>query len=322
MKERFFGLVEKELGDELIAVEEIDEGLNTVYRLESEDKEYIVKVHTNEQNEITWFKAEPRIYELISDNEDVPSPEIIFKDFSEERYEDSFYVMERLPGRNPDKIKHDLSKKELLNIVRRYGQILGKIHNITSFDNYGMLSGEGDSLQTINDAEKWTWSLKGTIDAWADIVKDKWDEPVKIDTPETEIRERLPEEPDSVLIHSDNRLDNLLVDEETITGFLDWSHPRTGHNEYDLVRAEYLLIDWDLDFKDDQLKEVLRERLYQGYKEFNSLKEDFDDRREVYRFATTAWLAAGFANWGSKLNEKEHREMREEIIKRIREESL
>lgn len=256
--------VESEIGDEY-EWEPIEEGLNTIYRLESEDDRYILKVHTNEKNEVGWFRAEPEIYELVSDNTDVPSPEIIYKDFSEEDYENSFYVMENLPGENPEKIKHDLTDEELDNLMYQYGEILGKIHDVsTSFHKYGLISAEDGELQTTEDAEKWTWSLQGTIDAWADRVEEKWDEPVEIETPEEEIRQRIPEEPEPVLIHSDNRLYNLLVEEGEITGFIDWSHPRTGHSEYDLARAEYLLIDWDLHFKDDETKESLRESLYEG----------------------------------------------------------
>jgi len=303
--------------------ESIEEGLNTIYKLESEDEEYILKVHTNEENEIGWFRAEPEIYELVANNTDVPSPKIIYKDFSEEDYENSFYVMEKLSGENPDKVKYNLSDEELGNLMYQYGEILGKIHNIpTSFENYGLLSAEDGELQTIDNAEKWKWSLRGTIDAWADIVEDKWDKPVEIETPEEEIRERIPEKPEPVLNHSDNRLDNLLVEDNEITGFIDWSHPRIGHNEYDLARAEYLLIDWDLHFKDEETKESLRANLFEGYRRNNSIDEGFDERREVYRFATTAWLAAGFANWGSQFDEEKHAEIREDIIKRMGKESL
>lgn len=320
--EKLKGQVEGEMGDSYDWTP-VDEGLNTIYKLESKDEQYILKVHTNEENEIGWFRAEPVIYELVANNTYVPSPEIIYKDFSEEDYENSFYLMEKLTGENPDKIKHDLSNEQLGNLMYKYGEILGKIHNIpTSFENYGLLSAEDGELQTTDDAEKWTWSLQGTIDAWADIVEDKWEEPVEIETPEAEIRERIPEEPEPVLNHSDNRLDNLLVEGDEVTGFIDWSHPRIGHNEYDLARAEYLLIDWDLHFKDDETKESLRENLYEGYRQNNSIDEGFDERREVYRFATTAWLAAGFANWGSQFDEETHAEMREGIIERLEEESL
>jgi|APHM01.1.fsa_nt_gi Predicted aminoglycoside phosphotransferase len=301
----------------------VEEGLNTIYKLESEDQEYILKVHTNDQNREGWFRAEPEIYELVSENTDVPSPEIIHKDLSGQDYENPFYLMEKLQGENPDKLKQDLSDEELGNLMYQYGEILGEIHNIpTSLERYGMVSAENGELQNTEDAEKWTSSLQETIDAWADIVEDKWDEPVEIETPEAEIRERIPEEPESVFNHSDNRLDNLLVEGDEITGFIDWSHPRTGHSEYDLARAEYLLIDRDLDFKDKETKESLRDKLYQGYRQNNSIDGNYDERRDVYRFATTAWLAAGFSNWGSQFDEETHAEVREGIVERLEEESL
>lgn len=302
---------------------QVEEGLNTIYSLESGDEEYILKVHTNDRNDIGWFRAEPEIYELVASKTDIPSPEIVYKDFSEENHANSFYIMEKLPGENPEKLKQDLSAEELGNLMYQYGEILGKIHNVpTPFERYGPVSAKDGELQTTEDAEKWTWSLQGTIDSWADRVEEGWEEPVEIETPEEEIRELMPEDPGAVLVHSDNRLDNLLVKGDEITGFIDWSHPRSGHDEYDLARAEYLLIDWGLDSKDEGTKESLRENLYEGYRQSNSIDEGYEQRKEVYRFATTAWIAAGFTNWGSQLDEETHAEMREDIKERLEEESL
>lgn len=296
--------------------------MNTIYEFEANNRSYVVKVCTNEKNEIGWFRAEPEIYRMISEKTSVPSPNVIFKDFSEERCENCFYVMEKLPGKNPDKIKQELSRETLGKIIYQYGEILGEIHNSTSFDHYGLLEAdENGHLETEDDAEKWGRSLEGKIDAWKDIIQEDWENPIEIDTPKQAIREKVPEDPGATLIHSDNRLDNLLIQNDRITGFIDWSHPATGHNEYDLARAEYLLIDWDLSQKNKEVKDYCRKKLYEGYQETNTIKEGFDDRKQVYRYATAVWLAAGFANWGNQFDEVKHREMREEIIERIEEES-
>ena len=300
----------------------VDEGLNTIYRLEAGDKSFIIKVHTNEENKIEWFTAEPKIYGLLAENTDLSSPEVIYRDFSEDKIDDSFYIMEKMPGKNPDKKKKEISDEKLNNILYQYGKILGNIHDFSpEFDDYGFLSGKKEDLNTTESADRWTWSIQGAIESWSDIVQDKWEDPVELEIPERKIRENIPAEPRAVLIHSDNRLDNLLIKGNEITGFLDWSHPRTGHSEYDLARAEYLLIDWDLDFKDVEAKESLRKSLYEGYKQNNTIAEDFEERKQIYRYATTAWLAAGFANWGSNFNQEEYSEMRNNIVERIKKET-
>jgi len=307
--------------------EEVEDGLNTIYLLKSEEESYIIKTHTNENNEAGWFRAESRIYEIIQEEtENIPSPEIIYRDFSGKEYENSFYIMEALSGRNPNDVKEDCSDEQLKQILNQYGRMLGEIHRIEpeGVDDYGMLSAEDGELHTSDGAERWSWSLKGKMDAWKDMVEEEWEEPPEIDVPsQEEVDERVPEEPEPVLNHSDNRLDNLLVEDGEITGFIDWSHPGAGHSEYDLARAEYLLIDWDLTSKDEQLKEELREELYDGYRDTNSVSEDFfEERRQLYRQATTHWLAAGFSNWGSQLDEEEHEKVRESILSRLEKEGI
>lgn len=315
--------IESELGPQL-EFEELEKGLNTIYSISTDDQDYILKGHTNEKNKIGWFKAEPLIYGVVSENTDLPSPNVLYKDFSEQRYENSFYIMENMDGRNPDRMKEELSQDQLEEILYQYGNILGRLHGLKSFDSYGLIVGEAGQLAVDESAEKWPWSLEGTLKSWKSRIEEGWKNPPEIKMlDKDEINRILPDKPGSVLVHSDNRLDNLLVEGSKITAFLDWSHPRAGAAEYDLVRAEYLLIDWDLSFREKEIREQdLREKLYQGYKDETGFDRDseFEDRRQIYRYANTFWLAAGFANWGSDLGQEKHRKMRKNIVQRLRNE--
>lgn len=312
-------LVHNEL-DQEFEWEELEKGLNTLYLLTGEDRELVLKERTNEENKIEWFKAEPLIYDRFQNQELFPSPKIIYRDLSQENWSNCFYIMEKLEGENPDECKKEYSISQLESILFQYGEILGKVHNEKfNFKTYGLISGDSEQLETVEDAEKWTWSIEGAVEAWQTIIRDKWENPPELEDLKREIiRDRIPDRPENVLIHSDNRLDNLLVKNGRISGFLDWSHPRTGHKEYDLVRAEYLLIDWDLEHLERMQKEKLRDSLYSGYQETNSFKEkDFESRRKFYRYVTVHWMMAGFANWGSEWPEDEKQEMREKLIRRF-----
>lgn len=314
--------VETEL-DQDFGWEELEKGLNTIYLLSSDSDEYILKVRTNPKNKIPWFRAEPRIYEMISKETDIPSPGIVYRDLSRESYQDMFYVMEALDGENPQHIRGELGQEELEEILHQYGRVLGKTHQVQITDQYGIIGYEDGVFGPPDFAEQWNWALEGSMSAWKEITEDEWEEPPEIRFDSEKVKERLPEMPKSVLLHSDNRLDNLLVENGEITGFLDWSHPWSGHKVYDLIKTEYLMIERDLGGWDRDLNlEKLKERFYSAYRQETEFEEgeNFEELRRIYRYAITLELAAGFANWGSKLSEGEYDRTREEIVNRIEEE--
>ncbi|MFB6099902.1 MAG: phosphotransferase family protein [Candidatus Nanohalobium sp.] len=319
MNEELRESLESELGQEF-DWQELEKGLNTIYLLSSEGEEYVLKVHTNPKNKVPWFRAEPRIYEKVSDETDIPSPEIVYKDLSGESYRDLFYVMEKLDGENPQNIRGELGQEELEEVIHRFGRILGEVHKVQITDEYGIIGYSGGVFGPPDSAEQWNWALEGSMSSWKEITEDEWGDPPEIEFDSGKVKERLPEKPESVLLHSDNRLDNLLVDGDNITGFLDWSHPWSGHRIYDLVKTEYLLIGRDLGEWDRDLDlEKLKEEFYSAYRDETGFErgEEFEELRQIYRYAVTLELAAGFANWGSKLDEKEHDSTREEIIDRL-----
>lgn len=293
---------------EVEEVERIDEGLNSIFLLKASER-YILKVHTNPRNDIEWFRAEPLIYSRL-ENVEIPSPEIVYEDLSEEKKDSAYFIMEEMPGVNPAGFKQDISFEVLEYFTQRFGYFLGLIHENVEMDCYGMLGGFDGEICGIDAPEKWTWAMIGALEELERLIDDGWEEELELDSPsEEEIKDILPENPESVLLHLDNRLDNLLVDDNEITAFLDWSHPEAGHHEYDLVRAEYLLIEMDLGFLNKEEKKKLRSSLYSGYEKVRDIdREGFEDRRDIYRKVTLMWVLAGFPNWKSKLNEKKKHE--------------
>lgn len=302
---------------------ELEDGLNTVYCLSGESKEYILKERTNPENKIEWFRAEPQIYKAIKDNTDVPSPEVIYQDFSTDSYENAFFVMEKMQGSNPQNMEEELTQSDLEEIISQYGRILGKLHNVKVSNKYGIQGFEDGEFISSEPNEKWSESIEGAMSSWQDIIHDKWENPPNIEYSSEKIKELLPEKPDPVIVHSDNRLDNILLKGTDITGFIDWSTSWTGHKHYDIVRAKYLLIEWDLSFWDQDFdEEKLEQKLIEGYSQETGFEENekYLKTEKVYRYATTLWLAAGFANWGQNLGKEKHEEMRNEITQRIKKE--
>lgn len=309
---------------------EIQEGLNDIYRIVSGQNEYILKVHTNKhhssvsyrKNQKARFRAESKLYQLVSNIEKGASPEIIYEDFTEENYEHGFYVMQKLEGENLEDAVEKISEDQLKQIIYQYGQILGRIHSETNFQNYGLILSRDSELGMLESSENWRSSFEGMLENLEELIVDRWDEKPEIFV--SKVREKLdivPENPGAVLLHSDNRLENVLVKEDRITGFLDWSFCRAGHEMYDLIRAEYLLIDYDLDHLDEKLREELKEKLLEGYREENNLSNEyFGELRSLYRYMTVLWIIAGFPNWSSDWDEERRLEFAEDLKRRLSEE--
>ena len=314
--------LENQLGREF-EWRELEDGLNTVYHLSSPENEYILKERTNPKNKVEWFRAEPQIYKAIKDNTNVPSPEVVYQDFSTEAYQNIFYVMEKMPGSNPQNMEKELTQSDLEEIILQYGKILGKLHKVKVSDKYGIQGFEDGNFTSSEPNDKWGESIEGAMSSWQDIIQEEWENPPNIEYNSDKVKEVLPEKPEPVLVHSDNRLDNILLTGTEITGFIDWSTSWTGHKYYDIVRAKYLLIEWDLSFWDQEFEEEkLEQKLIEGYRQETGFEENekYLKIEKVYRYAATLWLGAGFANWGQNLGEEKHEEMRTEITQRIKKE--
>lgn len=316
--------IQAELGNK-ISYTKLDSGLNTIYNVKTPNKEYILKIHTNPQNKIEWFRAEPKIYKLIKENTDIPSPKIIHTNTSNTETENIYYLMQKIEGKNAEEVKHQITQKQLSSILFQTGKILGKIHKKFELNEYGILGYQENELKPVEGSKKWNYTIEGTITSWKEQIKEEWEKPPEITHKKTKIIENLPEHPKPVLTHSDNRYDNLIIKSGKINGFIDWSHSWSSHKLYDLARAEYLMTNWALRTTDkNHNTENLQNQLRKGYKQNNSIPENWQNSntRKIYRHATTIWLAAGFTNWGEKFPEDKHEKYRKSILRRLEKEKI
>jgi aminoglycoside phosphotransferase (APT) family kinase protein len=299
----------------------IDEGLNTLYRVNFGKENMILKIHTNQEVDHNYFRAEPILYQLLREKSSVQVPEIILKNFSSAKSGRDFYLMEEIDGINAANAKDDLNFSSLEKIINNYGRVLGSLHNFDHDMNaYGDIIYSNGDLK-VEGSDSWLESQREKVEAWINKIERKWDEPPEIGFPSAKISQLIPENPEKTLMHVDNRMDNIIIEDNQIKGFIDWEGARIGHSYYDLARAEYLLIDWDLYEISESEKESLRQRLYDGYRETNEIDSSYFGVRDLYRYMTAIWVAAGFPNWGSDFDEETYEFMRSRILKKIKEEN-
>ncbi|MFB6099903.1 MAG: phosphotransferase family protein [Candidatus Nanohalobium sp.] len=305
---------------------EVEQGVNDVYILSLDDRDLVLKVQSDLAVDRST-EAEPEIYRIIADEADVPSPEIVYTDFSREQAGDAFYVMEMMHGEKAEEAWPEMSMRDRKEVVCQYGEILGKIHDLRSFTQHGPLRLKQGKLQVRDGKNSWTKALASWFKDWKDNLED-WRNPPEVEVPEeTELKGLVPEDPEPVLIHEDNRLDNLVLQGSEISGFLDWSSPISGPRKYDLARAGYLLIDGDTTYAGkeiltDKQKDKLREELVKGYRNTNSIDSSWMDseERQIYRYAAILNIAADFEEWSNQMEEKDRQKVRKELIDRLKQE--
>lgn len=312
--------IESEL-DQIFEWREVEAGVNDVYVLSAEGRKLVLKVQTDSGNEIEEsVRAEPEIYRIISEETDIPSPGIIYESFTQEGK--MFYVMEKMPGINPVEKWDEIPQSNREKLMFDYGRFLGHIHKLRTFEKSGRIEAQREDI-SVSEGCKWPEKFRQKMEDWRSKINNSNELP---EVPEftEELFHEIPEA-QPVLIHEDNRLDNLLVQGSAITAFLDWSGAISGSRKYDLARAEYYLIDGDATFAGKEIlteeqKNLLRDALLAGYRKSNELGSGWiqSDERRIYRYAAILDIASGFNEWGKHFDKKLYQETRRELTGKIK----
>jgi len=308
-------LIEEEHFKKIEITEKIDEGLNEIFRAKYNSRDVVVKLHTEKRDENFFHDYEALALNEIRNRTDIPAPEILF--FSEQE-SPSYFIMEEIEGLNGREIIDNTSFKEKKKLVNRFGEHLNKLHSSISFEEFGYLRRKGNSIHNWKKFRSWREMLldhlRSDINSLADSRFEKFQEDaVKFIESRKDLLDR---EFNPVLIHDDNRYSNLICREGKIQAFLDWATGYNGEAGYDLVKAEFLLIDYELGSLSHEKKEELRDELYRGYG--SDMRRD-KQLRQLYLLASTVWAMKGYQNWSERLSEAERETVRQRLSREMEE---
>jgi Ser/Thr protein kinase RdoA (MazF antagonist) len=262
---------------------------------EGEEIEVVIKFQAGDPE----FALEPYLHDYVADRTELPVPKIlVFKDapgFEVEPY----FVTQRIEGENLAASIGELDEETREQVIGHAGKILGDLHANVRFEGFGRLALDDGRL--IVDEFSWDWQefFREMVEGYIDRLES---------TPFADLQEEASEylagcieHIDSTgpprLVHDDFRPANMLFDpskEDPITAVLDWQFALAAEAEYHIARTEFLFI--DPAFRDAETRQRLRERLYEGYREYQEFDPDdgFEDRRRIYYFATLLWRMLGF----------------------------
>ena len=245
------------------------------------------------------FALEPFLHEYVADRTSVPVPRIlVFKEEPELDVE-PYFVTERVRGKNLAESIGKLDQGTRERVVTHAGKTLGDMHSNIGFEGFGRLALDNGRL--VVDELSWDWSA-----FFSDLVIEYIDR--LAETPFDDLQETARNHLDGAidcidhtgpprLVHDDFRPANMLFDPEQsdpITAVLDWQFALAADAEYHIARTEFLFI--DPAFQDAETRNRLREKLYEGYREYSDFEasEGFEKRRTVYYFSTLLWRMLGF----------------------------
>lgn len=276
-------IAEREFGERPVAVERVAErSLHVTYELRYRGAEHVLQLagaddapeHALERG-LGWYLA-------LQDSE-VPVPGVVtetVREFDGRRYA----VVEKLHGETAEL---DVSPTK----TRSAGMHLARIHDVRRFEEPGRIRFE-DGEPTVEEfaAGGPEEHLRLRVVESCDVLRGAGLGAAAREVAELFDRSGavLPADFDPVLCHGDFSPDNVLFDDGTVTGVLDFDRAHAGHAGPDLARAANAFwmhdpgADWDV-----------RAELYGGYREARGLPGSFERREPVYRVATLADAVAG-----------------------------
>ena len=179
----------------------------------------------------------PNVYGVVDDHEDVPTP---------------YVLMESLPGFATSRIAPGtLSERTHRHLAAQTGRWLADLHAIPAVDGYGYLdyddrrrSGEppgcdSDVLTVIDPVDEWREQVQRSAASEIDQLTDTRfrDLASALETALEEEIDRLTGPFSPALARIDHSLENVLHQDGTLTGILDWEFTIAATPGYDLVHC-------------------------------------------------------------------------------------
>lgn len=225
-------MVQKAFPDKTVTdIRELTEGMcNVTYNITfSDGNECILKITAkdrtgNTSNEINLMEAEVKAMQLVKEHCSFKVADVLAYDRSRSVCDGDYFFMEKLPGTNYSFIKEDLPEGINRKIAREIGKISRQLCSITNptfgflgdDKRYGHLSDFVHTMLTnlISDGKKknvdWGYNI--------DLLTERFEKE----------RHIFDEVPFATLVHWDMWEGNVFIEDDHVTGIIDWERAMWG----------------------------------------------------------------------------------------------
>lgn len=237
------------------------------------DDEYVLRVAPPDDllqlfYEYRMMRQEPALHALIEARTDVPIPKILTHDFSRERIDRDYLIMNRVPGAALSEVSHRLSSDQVSAILAELGRCVAKLHAV-HIDRHGYVGDHRpmEPQPTWPDAFAIMWrKLIDDCVACGVYVEDDRTLAMEVFDEHREVFD--PAAPASVC-HMDLWIANVLVHEGRFSALFDFDRACYGDRENDLAVAEYC--------------GLTREPFWRGYVETGGARLDGSREQRIRR---------------------------------------
>jgi aminoglycoside phosphotransferase (APT) family kinase protein len=176
----------------------------------------------------------------------VPVPQVIQVDESPDDALQPYLLLEQIPG-TPLNDVSDLSAETWRQYLADMGHRFALLGNTVQFDSFGSLGCRHGTVETMDSQPTWPSWIETQYTTYLKRLKSTSlaDLSSKLDAWYRQRRDRLPVQPDPVLVHDDVHLANILVNttaaDARLTALLDWEEVLAAPREFQVARLEYSL---------------------------------------------------------------------------------
>ncbi len=281
MDDEIASIVEREVGESPFSVVRVDEGLlHETYDVSCETGRYVLQFDSDGERDDSLRRGY-NCYITLCDS-DIPVPEVVTETVTSDDGR-GYTIVEKLQGTTGEK---DISPER----TRNAGRVLARTHEFERFDEAGWLRFEGRELTVEsfeaeglrewvleNVAESSTCLQNGGLETAGTDVEDVFDR----------FGGTLPEAFRPVFCHNDYSPDNVLFEDDAVTGVIDFDRAAANNAQRALTKAAncFWMHDPNADWN-------VRETFYDGYRERRNVDSTFERNEPLYRVETLANIVA------------------------------
>lgn len=298
--------IEKTFGKRPEKIEKIEEGLiHETFDVEVDGENFILQFSGKDDEKHSALGQCLEMYELLRDT--VPVPETVTEKVRE-IYGQEYIIVEKIEGKSGEK---NISPEK----TREAGKALAKIHNFTEFEREGWMKFDDPKNIEVFDFRERTLKRKqlSELEEKIETFRDEGLEEIaeKLEKFMKSYGKLFPEKFEAVIVHDDFTPDNIIYQDEEISGILDFDYAYSGLDIRDLVKSANGF--W---MHDPGADRDIRKNFYEGYKEVRTLHENFERLEKFFRVETLTHTIAGMIDL-DELNEEELDFYREKILEEL-----
>lgn len=264
------------LNIEVLKLEKINVLADLVYKVYSKNKNYFIKIYLRDKNEYLAEKLN-NLYSLMFEK-NIPVPKVIKYDNSKKELDYVYIIFSEVRGEPLKNKFKDMSFEDKKEFFYDFGKVLAKINSIT-FDKFG------ESID-LKNVEKINEINSGPFNTWKEMHQSlishrlSFFENTELENLINPIKYYFKTNSNLIdysikarLLHEDLNQKNIFIENNKISGIIDFDGAIIGHNEEELMRTE------GANFSD---KKELKQVFLDGYESILKLDEGYEKRRSFY----------------------------------------